>query len=160
MRRSFGLALLLLAAPALALEKADFVLVDKSDQRLYLYRGERLLAALPVVFGGNPQGHKQQEGDQRTPEGRYVLDYKKADSGYYRAIHISYPNAADVASAQARGVAPGGLIMLYGQRNGWGWAAFLTQRFNWTNGCVALSDADMEQVWQSVDVGTPIELRP
>lgn len=141
-------------------QKADFVLVDKSERRLYLYRQNRPFATFPVAFGANPAGHKQQEGDERTPEGRYTLDYKKADSGYYRAIHISYPNRGDAAAARRRGVSPGGFVMIHGQKNGFGWASFLTQRFNWTNGCVALSDDHMEAVWQSVAVGTPIEIRP
>ncbi|MEQ6289966.1 murein L,D-transpeptidase family protein [Vogesella sp. GCM10023246] len=155
-----GLAALLFTAAATALPQADLVLVDKRAQRLYLYQGQRLLAAFPVAFGGQPQGHKQQEGDGRTPEGRYLLDDKKADSGYYKAIHISYPNAADRAAAAARGVSPGGQVMIHGQRNGFGWAAALTQRVNWTNGCIALRNADMQQVWQAVAPGTPIVIRP
>ena len=155
-----GLAALLFATAATATPQADLVLVDKRAQRLYLYQGQRLLATFPVAFGARPQGHKQQEGDERTPEGRYLLDYKKADSGYYKAIHISYPNAADRAAAAARGVSPGGQVMIHGQRNGFGWAAALTQRVNWTNGCIALSNADMEQVWQAVAPGTPIEIQP
>lgn len=141
-------------------QRADFVLVDKSERRLYLYRKNRAFAAFPVAFGAAPTGHKQQEGDERTPEGRYTLDYKKADSGYYRAIHISYPNRRDVATARRRGVQPGGFVMIHGQKNGYGWASFLTQQFNWTNGCVALSDDHMETVWQAVAAGTPIEIRP
>src|SRR5690606_20762564 len=96
-----------------------------------------------IALGGNPVGHKQQEGDQRTPEGRYVLDYRKPDSAYFRALHVSYPNAADAAAAKARGVSPGGLIMIHGQRNGFGWAAAATQRVDWTDGCIALSNEDM-----------------
>ncbi|MDF3032057.1 MAG: hypothetical protein K0R03_2615 [Moraxellaceae bacterium] len=153
-------ALLLLPLPVAARELADRVLVDKSERRLYLYRKQTLLAAFPVAFGANPRGHKQQEGDERTPEGRYVLDYRKADSAYYKSIHISYPAARDIAAAKKRGVPPGGFVMIHGQRNGFGWAAFLTQRFDWTNGCIALRNADMEVVWQSVQAGTPIEIRP
>lgn len=155
------LALLsLLPLPAMAEEKADFVLVDKSDKKLYLLNKNKVIATFPVVFGGNPIGHKQQEGDERTPEGRYTLDYKKPNSSYYKAIHISYPNAQDIAHAKKRGVSPGGFVMIHGQRNGMGWASFLSQYFNWTNGCVALSNPDMEVVWKSVAIGTPIVLRP
>jgi murein L,D-transpeptidase YafK len=155
-----SLLLIFSTLPALAAETADLVVVDKSDKRLYLYKNQKLLASFLVAFGANPQGHKQQEGDERTPEGRYVLDFKKSASGYYRSIHISYPNALDIANAKRRGVAPGGFVMIHGQRNGFGWASFLTQRFNWTNGCVALSNEDMEAVWQLAGVGTPIEIRP
>jgi murein L,D-transpeptidase YafK len=145
---------------ASAVDKADRVVVSKHDKTLSLYKGDRILASFHVVFGANPVGHKQEEGDQRTPEGVYVLDYKKADSAYYKAIHISYPNGDDAARAKKRGVSPGGAIMVHGQKNGWGWAAPLMQRHNWTDGCIALSNDDMDQVWKSVDAGTPIEIRP
>lgn len=154
--------LLALAQPlqAAALEKADRVLVEKSLHRLTLWRGERQLAAFHVVFGFNPQGHKQQEGDGRTPEGRYVLDYKKANSEYYKAIRISYPNARDRPRARRLGVPPGGAIMIHGQPNGYGWAQELTQRRNWTLGCIALRNEDMDELWQRVAAGTAIEIRP
>ncbi len=152
--------LLIFSALSSAAETADLVLVNKSDKRLYLYKKQQIVASCPIVFGANPQGHKQQEGDERTPEGRYVLDFKKSASGYYKSIHISYPNAQDIASAKKRGVLPGRSVMIHGQRNGFGWASFLTQRFNWTNGCIALRNEDMEVVWQAVGVGTPIEIRP
>jgi murein L,D-transpeptidase YafK len=141
-------------------EKADAVLVDKSEKRLYLMQDGSVLRSFPVTFGGEPRGHKQQQGDQRTPEGRYMLDYKNAGSRYFKSIHISYPNAQDRASAKKRGVDPGGDIMLHGQPNGWGWASPVLQLFTWTDGCIALSDRHMEEVWQAVDVGTPIEIRP
>lgn len=141
-------------------EKADLVIVSKTESRLYLESAGKRFASFKVVFGGNPRGHKQQEGDERTPEGKYVLDYKKPNSEYYKAIHISYPNAQDRAAAKARGISPGGQIMIHGQRNGLGWLAPIAQLFNWTDGCIGLSDADMELVWQAVDAGTPIEINP
>lgn len=143
-----------------AAEKADRVVVKKSEARLYLERNGKAFASFHAAFGGRPAGHKQQEGDERTPEGRYVLDSKNAKSAYYKAIHISYPNAHDIASAKARGVAPGGLIMVHGQKNGFGWLATLAQQFNWTDGCIAVSNKDMDIIWQTVDVGTPIEILP
>jgi murein L,D-transpeptidase YafK len=141
-------------------EKADLVIVSKTESRLYLESAGKRFASFKVVFGGNPRGHKQQEGDERTPEGRYVLDYKKPNSEYYKAIHISYPNAQDRAAAKARGISPGGQIMIHGQRNGLGWLAPIAQLFNWTDGCIGLSNADMELVWQAVDARTPIEINP
>lgn len=158
-----GLLLLCWSHWLLAADKAPkvtSVLVIKHEKRLYLKAGKTTLASFPVVFGANPEGHKQQEGDERTPEGLYTLDYKKASSSFYKAIHISYPNAQDVADAKKRGVDPGGAIMIHGQKNGMGWAAAATQLFNWTNGCIALTDEDMEQVWQKVAAGTPIEIQP
>lgn len=155
------LAILLgVAVTSNAAEKADRVVVKKSEARLYLERDGKAFASFKAVFGGQPRGHKQQEGDERTPEGRYVLDSKNAKSAYYKAIHISYPNAHDTASANARGVAPGGFIMVHGQKRGFGWLAPLAQQFNWTDGCVAVSNEDMDIIWQTVDVGTPIEILP
>jgi murein L,D-transpeptidase YafK len=141
-------------------EKADLVIVSKAESRLYLERAGKRFASFEVAFGGNPRGHKQQEGDERTPEGKYVLDSKNPNSRYYKAVHISYPNAQDRASAQARGVRPGGLVMIHGQKNGFGWLSPITQLFDWTDGCIALSNADMETVWQAIAVGTPIEIHP
>lgn len=140
--------------------KADKVVVEKSGKTLSLYQGERLLKTFSVVFGANPIGHKQQEGDKRTPEGNYILDFKKIDSAFYKAIHISYPNTQDIENAKRSGVSAGGAIMIHGQKNYFGWASFLTQFFNWTNGCIALSNGDMEFVWSTVDEGTPIEILP
>jgi len=129
-------------------DSADRVLVDKSENKKYA-----------VAFGVNPEGHKQQEGDERTPEGNYLLDYKKADSSFYKAIHISYPNEADKQTAVEKGVDPGGLIMIHGQRNRFGWLSLITQRFNWTNGCIAVTNSDMDEIWDSVSANTPIDIR-
>ena len=157
--RALCIASFAIAALARA-EKADLVIVSKAESRLYLQRGGKQFASFKVAFGGNSRGHKQQEGDERTPEGRYVLDSINPYSGYYKAIHISYPNAQDRAAAKARGVRPGGQVMIHGQKNGFGWLAPLAQLFDWTDGCIALSNADMETVWKAVDVGTPIEISP
>jgi len=153
-------ALLLSASSAYGEQKADQVLVEKGESRLHLIREGEVFASFPVAFGGNPEGHKQQQGDGRTPEGEYILDYKNANSSYYRSIHISYPNARDRENARKRGVNPGGDIVIHGQKNGWGRFSFIAQHFNWTRGCVALSNNDMDAVWEAVDAGTPIEIKP
>ncbi len=137
----------------------DLVLVDKSEKKIYLLSKGKELKEYDVVFGESPKGHKQQEGDERTPEGKYILDYKKADSSFYKAIHISYPNEEDNARARKMGVDPGGLIMIHGQKNGFGWLSWLMQWFNWTDGCIAVTNAKMDEIWQLVEVGTPIEIR-
>lgn len=153
-------AVALLAPVAALAEKADLVLVKKAEAKLYLLKGGAVFAEFPVVFGGQPQGHKQQEGDRRTPEGRYILDYKKEDSAFFKAIHISYPNAEDIARAAQRGVSPGGAIMIHGQKNGFDWLSPVAQHVNWTDGCIALTNRDMQAVWEAVDAGTPIEIEP
>jgi murein L,D-transpeptidase YafK len=153
------LLLLLHTATAQSVQKADAVLVLKSENRLYLMsKGERF-ASFRVTFGGNPKGHKEVQGDQKTPEGHYILDYKNAASRFYKSIHVSYPNAKDRENARRRGVDPGGDIMLHGQPNGWGWASPVLQLFSWTEGCVALTNNDMDRIWAAVDPGTPIEIR-
>jgi murein L,D-transpeptidase YafK len=163
--RGLWVALLVLplihtAVGASEVQKADAVLVVKSEKRLYLLDDGEAFASYHATFGGDPEGHKQRQGDGRTPEGRYVLDYKNSQSAYYRSIHVSYPNRQDRRVAKDLGVNPGGDIMVHGQPNGWGWAGFMLQTISWTDGCIALTDSDMDQVWQAVDPGIPIEIRP
>ncbi len=137
----------------------DKVLVDKSEEKLYLLSGDSIVSQYSVSFGAKPKGHKQKEGDEKTPEGNYVLDYKKEDSAFYRAIHISYPNENDKRAAAARGDDPGGAIMIHGQRNWLGWLSPITQRFDWTDGCIAVTNGEMDEIWKLVSVNTPIEIR-
>ena len=160
--RLLGTALLAFAASVSAAEPTtiDLVRVDKSDRVLSLMSQGSVVARFPIVLGGNPVGHKQQEGDQRTPEGRYILDFKKKYSAFFRAIQISYPNQADIRRAQKAGVSPGGAIMIHGQKNGLGWLSALSQRYDWTDGCIALSNEHMQRVWSLVQVPTAIEIAP
>ncbi|BBM03311.1 murein L,D-transpeptidase family protein [Microbulbifer sp. GL-2] len=130
------IAVFLLLLTSLAKAEITLVQVIKSESKMLLMDGQKVVKKYQVAFGETPKGHKLQEGDERTPEGRYILDYQKEDSSYYRAMHISYPNTQDKAQAEARGVSPGGFIMVHGQRNGLGWLAPITQQFNWTNGCI------------------------
>ncbi len=154
------LLLSLNVAFAVSSQKADRVLVIKSEHRLILINNGEIFATYNVTFGSNPNGHKQSQGDQKTPEGKYVLDYKNANSDYYKSIHISYPNKKDRENAKRLGVSPGGNIMIHGQLNGWEWAAPIVQLFSWTDGCIALSNKDMDQIWLAIDPGTPIEIWP
>jgi murein L,D-transpeptidase YafK len=154
------LLIILLPAITLGADFADMVVVEKSESRLYLKKDGTILKSFHVVFGANPKGHKQQEGDERTPEGKYILDYKKEDSSFYRAIHISYPNESDIERAASLSVKPGGQIMIHGQKNRLGWLSWITQRFNWTDGCIAVSNKAMDEIWEAVPVGTPIEIKP
>jgi len=136
----------------------NLVKVDKSSNRMYLMDDETIIKEYYVAFGGNPKGHKQQEGDEKTPEGRYNLDYKKEASAFYRAMYVSYPNTQDKQAAKNLGVSPGGFIMVHGQRNGFGWFSAILQNFNWTNGCIALSNAEMDEFMALVKVGTSIQI--
>ncbi len=142
------------------LPKADLVVVKKGEKRLYLFKGNTSFKEYNVVFGSNPKGHKMQEGDERTPEGKYFLDYKNADSAFYKSIHISYPNKEDKKRARKKGVNPGGQIMIHGQKNGFGFFGFITQFFNWTDGCIAVKNSEMDEIWSSVKVNTPIVIEP
>ena len=149
-----------IASPLLAQEKADLVHVVKSERRLYLMKDGKEIDSFRATFGANPKGHKQRQGDERTPEGRYTLTHKNLNSSFYKSVHISYPNAQDREKARTMGVNPGGDIMIHGQKNGVEWLTPLSQLFNWTDGCVALTNSDMDRVWDSVDPGTPIEIDP
>lgn len=140
--------------------RADRVVVRKSARVLELYSEGRLLKAYPVSLGRSPQGPKEREGDRRTPEGEYVLDYRKADSSFHRALHISYPTAQDRARARALGVSPGGLVMVHGLRNGLGWLGRLHLTVDWTDGCIAVTDVQIREIWSAVPDRTPILITP
>lgn len=125
-----------------------------------LYRGGELIRSYPVSLGRTPRGPKQQAGDGRTPEGPYRLDYRKLDSSFHRALHISYPGKDDVAAAIVRGVDPGRLIMVHGMKNGLGWIGRAHRAVDWTDGCVAVTDREIEEIVSVVPDGTPITIEP
>jgi len=154
------LFLLLVMAVCQAADKADLVVIQKKDRIMLLMKNDKEFRRYNISLGGNPIGHKLQEGDQRTPEGNYVLDYKKSDSSFYKAIHASYPNVEDKKRAKQLGVNPGGFIMIHGQKNGFGWLSGLAQQFDWTDGCIAVKNYEMDEIWDAVDVGTPIQINP
>ncbi|RAZ92813.1 hypothetical protein DPM33_02775 [Mesorhizobium hawassense] len=139
-------------------QKVDLVRVEKARRQLDLLGGGQILRSYDIALGGDPVGQKHREGDERTPEGRYVLDWRNPDSVAHKSIHISYPNADDLASARSRGVDPGGFIMIHGQPNGFGWLGGLLQMVDWTDGCIAVTDSDMDEIWTMVADGTPIEI--
>jgi murein L,D-transpeptidase YafK len=140
---------------------ADFVLVKKSERKLYLYSNGTLLKEYNIVLGGNTKGPKVQEGDKKTPEGTYWLDYKNSRSRFYRSIHISYPNKQDIANAKKLGVNPGGNIMIHGEvpKSSDPMLWFKTVG-NWTAGCIALSNKDMQEFWELIKIPTKIEIKP
>ncbi len=136
----------------------DKVLVIKSQRVLKLLSGDTVIQSYKISLGANPVGHKQQKGDNRTPVGSYTLDYKNENSIAYRSIHVSYPNAADKARAQLLGVDAGGDIMIHGQMNGFGHLAWFNQKRDWTEGCIAVTNEEMDEIMAAVNVGTLIEI--
>lgn len=154
------LSLLLIVSACAVPPKADIVLVDKSQNRMYLFQRSQVIASYDISLGQNPIGHKVQEGDHRTPEGRYSLTYKNANSKFYKSIRINYPNENDIARAEARGVTPGGDIVIHGMPNEVGDYRGPIKPKNWTQGCIAVRNHEMDEIWKLVDSGTPIEIRP
>jgi murein L,D-transpeptidase YafK len=140
--------------------RADLVVVDKSERRLTLFRGGRELRSYRVALGPSPEGHKREQGDGRTPEGRYVIDWRNAKSAFHRSLHVSYPNASDRRDARRRGVDPGGAIMIHGLPDGMGWLGAEHVATDWTLGCIAVTNEEIEEIWRVVRDGTAIELRP
>ena len=130
--------------------RADLVLVHKKKREMVLLRGESVLRTYRISLGREPVGHKRREGDGRTPEGRYTIDRRNARSKYHLSLHISYPDAADVARAREAGVDAGGDIMVHGLRDG------VRREGDWTEGCIAVTDEEMDEIWGLVGEGTPI----
>jgi murein L,D-transpeptidase YafK len=137
----------------------DSIVVEKKAHRLSLFYAGRRVRQYQVALG-KPVGDKVSIGDRRTPEGRFWIDYRNPASQFYLALHISYPDSAHMVRALARGIAPGGDIMIHGLPNGKRSIGALHRSTDWTNGCVALTDEEIEEIFEAVDVGTPVEIRP
>ncbi|VVP43690.1 L,D-transpeptidase family protein [Pseudomonas fluorescens] len=174
----FGLALLIMAfvytifmgrlaggpAPTMELDQskkqADVITVNKQERRMLLWREGRVLAEYRISLGtAANDGAKQREGDEKTPEGRYVIDWRNPKSMAYLSLHISYPNPEDKASARQNGYSPGGNIMIHGLPNGWGWLEPFHHLWDWTDGCIAVTNNEMREIWTLVPDRTPIEIR-
>jgi murein L,D-transpeptidase YafK len=138
----------------------DRVVIEKSTRTLKLLAGDEIYRTYFVALGGAPEGAKVQEGDLRTPEGVYSIVARQPRSTFYRGLLISYPNADDIARAEALGVDPGGEIMIHGLRNGYEWMGERHRRQDWTEGCIAVTNQEIDEIWQLVDIGTPVEIRP
>ncbi len=139
---------------------ADRVVIRKSERKLFLEKDGRILREYPVSLGMNPVGHKQRRGDKRTPEGTYFISYRLPESMFYRSLHISYPNPADVRAARGKGYDPGGLIMIHGLPDAArGDEDDYIQR-DWTDGCIAVTNDAIDQIWKLVKNGTPVEILP
>ncbi len=146
------------AAPeAVNIEK---VVVHKQQRRMELLRKGVVWKSYRIALGGDPVGHKRQRGDRRTPEGAYVLDRRNPHSQFHRSLHISYPNARDRASARRWGVSPGGDLFLHGLPNGMGYIGAAHTARDWTDGCIAGTNEEIEEIWKAVPDGTAIQINP
>lgn len=151
---------ILLLNAQLALASVDAVVVKKSERQLVLLRDGEPVRRYRISLGDNPVGHKLYEGDRRTPEGQYVLDWRNHESRFYKSIHISYPSPRDRELAEAWGLSPGGSIMIHGLPNEAGDLAFAYEGLDWTEGCIAVSNEAMDEIWRLVHDGTPITILP
>lgn len=148
------------AAHADAPLQADKVLVLKSERKMFLIRNGAVFKGYEIMLGLNPVGHKQEKGDNRTPEGHYLLKGRNPQSRFHRSIHISYPNEADLQAAREKGVDPGRYIAIHGlpEKSKEGEWHYIER--DWTNGCIAVTNPEIEEIWELVKDGTPIEIRP
>lgn len=163
--RRLPVLLLLTLAPALPAAAGDFpvadrVVVEKAKRKLHLIKDGEAFRTFDIALGIQPRGDKKQEGDFRTPEGHYILDSRNPNSEYFLSIHVSYPNQADRREAFENGVEPGGAIMIHGQPNEPTQSEVYYRTQDWTNGCIAVSNSDMIDIWLMVGENTPIEIRP
>lgn len=140
--------------------KADRIVIVKSTRSMTLMREGKALKVYKVALGSQPIGPKERAGDHKTPEGNYVVDSKKENSQFHRALHISYPNAADRERARKLGVSAGGDIEIHGLGDKYGWIGSAHRRYDWTDGCVAVTNEEIDEIFDLVQVGTPVELKP
>ena len=161
-RRSCVLVLFLLAvlaqAPAAERPQADRIVIVKSARTMTLFSGGRVLKTYKVALGGVPIGPKRIEGDHKTPEGSYIINSRNPQSQFHLALHISYPSVADRERARKLGARPGGAIMIHGLPNGYDDARY--RQTDWTDGCIAVTNAEIEEIWKLAPVGTRVEIRP
>ncbi|MGA3079848.1 MAG: L,D-transpeptidase family protein [Terracidiphilus sp.] len=158
--------LVLCATPALFAQqptlpqKADSILILKKDHVMELLAGGKMIRTYKVSLGRGGLAPKERQGDARTPEGHYIIDSKAAVSHYHKSLHISYPNAEDRKRAAKLGVSPGGSILIHGLPQGQGWIGAAHRLYDWTLGCIAVTDEEIDEIFKLVPVGTPVEIRP
>lgn len=141
-------------------QKADSILVFKKDHVMELLADGKVIRTYKVALGQGGLAPKVREGDGRTPEGHYTIDAKSEHSAYHKALHVSYPNAEDRQSASRLHVRPGGSVMIHGLPNGKGWVGARHRLYDWTLGCIAVTDEEIDEIWPLIPIGTPIEIRP
>lgn len=143
-----------------ATAKVDRIVIEKKNRTLTLMAGAKILKTYNVALGGQPIGAKDRQGDHKTPEGIYSVDAKNPNSQFYKALHISYPNQADRASARKLGVSPGGDVEIHGLGAKWGWIGAKHRLTDWTDGCIAVTNEEIDEIYPQIQVGTPVEIRP
>ena len=143
-----------------AQQKADRIIVHKKEHTMELLHAGQVIRTYKIALGGNPVGPKARQGDHRTPEGVYVIDSRNPHSKFHRSLHISYPNAAERESARKLGFSPGGDVFVHGLPNGYGLIGAAHRLHDWTDGCIGVTDDEIDEIWKLVDNGTPIEIRP
>ena len=154
------LLFLSLITGASAQSRIDHVVVLKRQHKLLLLSGDQVVKSYDVALGGGGLAPKRRQGDRRTPEGLYTIDYRNPASRFHLALHISYPQPTDKQRARQLGTDPGGDIMIHGLGPGYSWAGELHRNHDWTDGCIAVTDAEIEEIWRVVADGTPVEIRP
>jgi murein L,D-transpeptidase YafK len=141
-------------------KEVDSIVVLKSKRKLQVYSDGQLLKTYKISLGRNPNGDKQFQGDKRTPEGVYIINGKNPHSGYHKNLGISYPNQEDIEQARKSGKSAGGDIKIHGFRNGYGFVGKFHRWMDWTNGCIALTDKEVDELYNAVKIGTRIEIKP
>ncbi|MBP6011277.1 MAG: L,D-transpeptidase family protein [Alphaproteobacteria bacterium] len=157
---AISLALFVVGPAAAKTTAIDLIVVDKSRRVMTLWAGKLPVKTYRIALGGNPVGHKEQEGDSRTPEGRYVIDGKNPNSTFHLSLRISYPNRKDRAAAAKRGVSPGGWIMIHGTPGYLSTFQNVGVLRDWTAGCIAVANDEIEEIFKQVRIGTPIVIKP
>ncbi|BCS55429.1 L,D-transpeptidase family protein [Geobacter sp. SVR] len=138
----------------------DRILIEKNERRLTLLAKGEAVKTYRIALGGNPVGPKERQGDNKTPEGIYTIDARNKDSGYHLSLHISYPNEKDRKRARELGVSPGGDVMIHGIKNGFSWVGNAHAEVDWTKGCIAVSNEEIEEIARVASSGTIVEIRP
>jgi murein L,D-transpeptidase YafK len=140
--------------------KVDRIVVEKSTRTLTLRHGSKIVKTYKVALGGQPVGAKDRQGDHKTPEGVYSVDAKNPNSQFYKALHLSYPSQADRANARRLGMSPGGDVEIHGLGSKWGWIGAKHRLTDWTDGCIALTNEEIDEIYRQIKVGTPVEIKP
>ena len=143
-----------------SLPKVDRIVIEKGKHTMSLLDGAKVVKSYKVALGGHPEGAKDRQGDHKTPEGVYFVDAKKPSSQFHKALHVSYPNQADRERAKKLGLNPGGDIEIHGLGAKWGWVGAAHRETDWTDGCIAVTNGEIDEIYPLIEVGTPVEIKP